>query len=86
MTVELLPYSNNWGKLVLVLGVITMALGGIRGVMSNNFKTTIAYSSMSQIGFILVGVGMQALAAETMACKTGVVYDCRYCLSECGKL
>lgn len=67
VTVELLPYSNNWGKLVLVLGVITMALGGIRGVMSNNFKTTIAYSSMSQIGFILVGVGMQALTAEAMA-------------------
>ena len=67
VTVELLAFSSNWGKLILVVGIVTMVLGGIRGVMSANFKTTIAYSSMSQIGFILVGVGMQALAADAMA-------------------
>ncbi len=67
VTVDLLAFSSNWGKLILVVGIVTMVLGGIRGVMSANFKTTIAYSSMSQIGFILVGVGMQALAAEAMA-------------------
>jgi hydrogenase-4 component B len=38
-----------------------MVIGGIKGVMSANLKTTLAYSSMSQIGFILVGVGMQGL-------------------------
>ncbi len=67
VTVDLLAFSRNWGKLILVVGIVTMVLGGIRGVMSANFKTTIAYSSMSQIGFILVGVGMQALAADAMA-------------------
>lgn len=67
VTTEVLPYNATWGMFVLVIGVLTMLLGGIRGVTSNNFKTTIAYSSMSQIGFILVGAGMQGLLSELLA-------------------
>lgn len=67
VTAEVIPYNGKWGMFVLVIGVITMLLGGIRGVMSDNFKTTIAYSSMSQIGFILVGAGMQGLLSELLA-------------------
>lgn len=66
VTFEVLPMQGSWGMFVLVIGVITMVLGGIKGVMSNNLKTTLAYSSMSQIGFILVGVGMQELLSEMM--------------------
>lgn len=66
VTLEVLPEQGNWGLFLLIIGVITMVLGGIKGVMSDNFKTTLAYSSMSQIGFILVGVGMQGLLSEMM--------------------
>ena len=51
---------------ILIIGVVTMVLGGIKGVLCDNLKTTIAYSSMSQIGFILVGVGMQGLLNHLM--------------------
>ncbi|MDE7206273.1 MAG: complex I subunit 5 family protein, partial [Lachnospiraceae bacterium] len=66
ITCELIPplLWGSWGRLILIAGVITMVLGGIRAVMSGNLKTTIAYSSMSQIGFILVGIGMLALHGE----------------------
>ena len=66
ITCELMPplLWGSWGRLILIAGVITMVLGGIRAVMSGNLKTTIAYSSMSQIGFILVGIGMLALHGE----------------------
>lgn len=64
VTLDVLPNQGNWGVFILIIGVITMVLGGIKGVMSGNFKTTLAYSSMSQIGFILTGVGMQSLLAE----------------------
>jgi hydrogenase-4 component B len=66
VTVELLPAQREWAMFVLVIGVITMVLGGIKGVMSGNLKTTLAYSSMSQIGFILVGVGMQGLLNDVL--------------------
>lgn len=64
VTSELLPMNARWGKLMLVTGAATMLVGGVRGVASGNFKTTLAYSSMSQIGFMLAGLGIQPLAAR----------------------
>ena len=71
VTLDVLPMRGSWGVFLLMTGIVTMVLGGIRGVMSNNFKTTLAYSSMSQVGFILTGVGMQSLLAEYLAGITG---------------
>lgn len=71
VTLDVLPMRGSWGMFLLMVGVVTMVLGGIRGVMSSNFKTTLAYSSMSQIGFILTGVGMQSLLAEYLMKMTG---------------
>lgn len=53
-------FSNNadWGALILTLGVITMTAGAVLALLSVDLKRTLACSSMSQIGFILVGVGM----------------------------
>lgn len=50
-----------WGSVILAIGVITMFLGAFIAVFSIDLKRTLACSSMSQIGFILVGVGMQGL-------------------------
>ncbi|MDO5521537.1 MAG: proton-conducting transporter membrane subunit [bacterium] len=58
---RLLLYDELWGNIVLFLGVITMFLGALLGVFSNDLKRTLALSSMSQIGFILLGIGMQSL-------------------------
>ena len=55
-------YGNEtFGLLVLLLGVVTMALGAVLALFSINLKRTLACSSMSQIGFILTGVGMMLL-------------------------
>lgn len=51
----------KWGTLILTLGVITMFLGALLAMFSVDLKRTLACSSVSQIGFILVGVGMQDL-------------------------
>lgn len=53
-----------WGNLILTLGVITMALGAVLALFSIDLKRTLACSSVSQIGFILVGVGMAGLLGE----------------------
>ncbi len=58
---QLFLYDEAWGNVMLLLGVITMLLGAILAVFSINFKRTLALSSMSQIGFILFGIGMQEL-------------------------
>lgn len=50
-----------WNKVVLALAVVTMALGAVLALFSVDLKRTLACSSMSQIGFILVGAAMQGL-------------------------
>ena len=53
--------STGWSTLILILGVCTMVIGAILALFSIDLKRTLACSSVSQIGFILVGVGMSGL-------------------------
>lgn len=53
-----------WGNLLLILGLINMTLGALLALFSTDLKRTLACSSMSQIGFILFGIGTQALLGE----------------------
>ena len=63
LMVSLLYFRENaaFGILILILGLITMALGAVLALFSVNLKRTLACSSMSQIGFILTGAGMMIL-------------------------
>lgn len=58
---EIFLGDAKWGTFILTLGVITMFLGALLALFSVDLKRTLACSSVSQIGFILVGVGMQGL-------------------------
>lgn len=49
--------DRNWGLAIAVLGCLTMFTGGLLGLFSVHLKRTLACSSMSQIGFILVAIG-----------------------------
>ena len=60
-------HDASWGKLILAIGVLTMAGGALLAVFSVDLKRTLACSSMSQIGFILVGIGMQGILGEENA-------------------
>jgi formate hydrogenlyase subunit 3/multisubunit Na+/H+ antiporter MnhD subunit len=51
----------NWGMVMLILGVINMLLGAVLAVFSVELKRILACSSLSQIGFIMVGAGMQGI-------------------------
>lgn len=71
---EMFRYDPQWGKLVLYLGVITMFGGALLAVFSIDLKRTLACSSMSQIGFILVGAGMmELLGTENALAVRGTV-------------
>lgn len=67
LTSNLFFHNQTWGYLILIIGECTMFGGALLAVFSIDLKRTLACSSMSQIGFILVGVGMQALLGEENA-------------------
>ncbi len=60
-------HDADWGIFILTLGLFTMFGGALLAVFSVDLKRTLACSSMSQIGFILVGVGMQGILGEENA-------------------
>ncbi len=61
---DMFLHDAAWGALILGIGVVTMFGGALLAVFSVDLKRTLACSSMSQIGFILVGIGMQGLLGE----------------------
>lgn len=67
VSAEMFRYDPKWGMCILYLGVITMFGGALLAVFSIDLKRTLACSSMSQIGFILVGVGMMELLGNENA-------------------
>lgn len=60
-----------FGWTVLLLGVATILIGALLGVLSINLKRTFACSSVSQIGFILTGLGMMNLTQENTLAADG---------------
>ena len=47
---------HNWGLMMAVLAAITMIVGNIIALRQTNIKRMLAYSSIAQAGYILVGV------------------------------
>ena len=66
-TVEVFLDHALYGWIILILGTITMFLGALLALFSVNLKRTLACSSMSQIGFILTGIGMTVLLTAQSA-------------------
>lgn len=61
---KIFRHDGRWGTYVLALGVVTMVIGGGLALLSADLKRALACSSVSQIGFIMLGIGMQGLLGE----------------------
>jgi hydrogenase-4 component B len=55
--------SPWWGILILILAVISCLVGVIYALMERDIKRLLAYSSVENIGIILLGVGLAMLFA-----------------------
>lgn len=67
LTAYIFFQNAAWGGMILILGVFTMVIGALLALFSVDLKRTLACSSVSQIGFILVGVGMAGLLGKENA-------------------
>ena len=56
-----MPIVEQWQTLLIILAVITMLLGNLVALAQRNMKRLLAYSSVGQVGYLLMGVA--ALAA-----------------------
>lgn len=61
---DVLPGDQAFGNTLLLLATVTMVLGAVLALLSVDLKRTLACSSMSQIGFIGVGLAMATLSGS----------------------
>lgn len=66
----------DWGGLLVVAGLAAAFFGAVAGVAQDDAKTTLAYSSISQMGFltIAVGIGLATPSAGPAAIAACAVY------------
>ena len=51
-----LPAAADWAWFVAILAAVTMIVGNLMALQQTNFKRLMAYSSISQVGYLLVGI------------------------------
>lgn len=51
-----LPIIDDWRYFIVVLAVATMAFGNLVAIQQTNIKRLLAYSSIGQVGYLLVGI------------------------------
>jgi len=50
------PMAGTWYNMLFLLSVLTIIIGNLFAIRQNNIKRFLAFSSIAQIGFILVGI------------------------------
>ncbi|WP_426109746.1 NADH-quinone oxidoreductase subunit NuoN [Massilia sp. PWRC2] len=84
----LLPLAIEWQQMLLVLAVLSLAVGNLTAIAQTNFKRMLAYSTIAQMGFVLLGlmtgvVGASALNINT-AYSAAMYYAITYVLTTVG--
>jgi NADH-quinone oxidoreductase subunit N len=52
----LLPLAFDWQQMLLVLAVLSLAIGNLTAIAQTNLKRMLAYSTIAQLGFVLLGM------------------------------
>jgi len=68
------PLQADWTVLLMVLAAITMIVGNVVALTQRDIKRLLAYSSISQAGYILVG----ASSASTLGISSSLFYLVTY--------
>jgi NADH-quinone oxidoreductase subunit N len=84
----LLPMAFDWQQMLLALAVLSLAVGNLTAISQTNIKRMLAYSTIAQLGFVLLGMmagvtnGSAANAAP--AYSAAMYYTITYVLTTLG--
>ncbi len=84
----LLPLAGDWQKMLIVLAVASLVLGNLTAIAQTNLKRMLAYSTIAQMGFMLLamlsGVTKGDAAATATAYSAAMFYVITYALTTLG--
>jgi proton-translocating NADH-quinone oxidoreductase chain N len=52
------PLYLSYGLVLILFGILTMTVGNITAIQQTDLKRMLAYSSVAQMGYILLGIGL----------------------------
>lgn len=50
-------FDNSIRQILMLIGVVSIVFGALAALTQSDFKRTLAYSSISQVGYIIIGLG-----------------------------
>lgn len=81
----LLPLAIDWQQMLTVLAVLSIAIGNITAIVQTNLKRMLAYSTIAQMGFMLLGllsgVANGNVASAANAYSSAMFYSITYVLT-----
>lgn len=84
----LLPMAVDWQQMLLVLAVLSLAVGNLTAIAQSNIKRMLAYSTIAQLGFVLLammaGVSNGSAANAAPAYSAAMYYSITYVLTTLG--
>ena len=63
----MLPLAIDWQQMLVVLSVGSLALGNLAAIAQTNLKRMLAYSTISQMGFVLLGLLSGVVNGNTLS-------------------
>ncbi|GAB3466631.1 NADH-quinone oxidoreductase subunit NuoN [Massilia terrae] len=76
--VEALPQmAIDWQQMLLVLAVLSLAVGNLTAIAQTNIKRMLAYSTIAQMGFVMLGMlaGVVVVGGEPNAANSAPAYS-----------
>jgi NADH-quinone oxidoreductase subunit N len=61
----LLPLAIEWQPMLAILAILSMAVGNLAAIMQTNIKRMLAFSTISQMGFVLLGLMSGVVAGSS---------------------
>jgi NADH-quinone oxidoreductase subunit N len=61
----LIPLAIDWQQMLLILAVGSLAIGNLAAIAQTNLKRMLAYSTIGQMGFVLLGLGVGVVNGTT---------------------
>ncbi|MDO9375663.1 MAG: NADH-quinone oxidoreductase subunit N [Ferruginibacter sp.] len=68
------PMQAVWYNMVMILAVATMVIGNLFALRQQNIKRFLAFSSIAQVGFILVGMSSNSLPGTSAVAYFILIY------------
>jgi NADH-quinone oxidoreductase subunit N len=68
------PIADSWYNMIFLISVATMVTGNLFALRQHNMKRFLAFSSIAQVGFILVGLSGQSAAGSSSVIYFVLIY------------